>query len=852
MTIVNKIKFGSLLTLSFVALTCNNDEVTPRKYPRISTMEVSEITEVGARFNAEIIYPGNGEIVEYGFVWGQKESPIIQSNDKKIFAYDITSGRFTAEIVTTLKKNVTYYVRAYVKNEEYLVYGKSVSFISLGSGAPSISSISPIAGTLGDTVLIKGENFSYVKNNNITFFGASKSSLIASTDSTLLAYVPDDLMELNSNITVELQGNLTTSDEVFKLLPPKIGQIKPNEARSGDTLSILGVNFGNRSSQVKVLFNDSEAFIIEANRKKIEVIVPDKLTSETKIKVVVGPQEDLIDLNYLLPSLIDFNPKLISWGDTVIADVINFSDNLGSINMKLNGQEYNIISYSDNKVKFVIPNEIQEQNVIIHFNTAGFELPFNERLILKTPEIISVEPDTVNMGEIVTLNVANFHPANNFLRIKYRPKYGQPYNIIVVQPTFNSSSKIKFIVPNINDLSNRANSDAILELNARVGGSYYFSVFDLYQNIFIASPIITDFSPSQVNNVGDEVVISGKYFGDNPIAKFGNTELEIVSSSDTEIVAQIPADIFRNEKVAEYLTTNLNITRNERTGWSQNSLIIDHQTAWSWHDDSDVFFVDGGQFDQRTGYRHFKSHNDTHGYILGGKGKFTYIPENNNYRYESLKDFYEFQSYSNNWLKLPNLPMSDNSFTVHGALSHYSNIYVLVDDKHLKFDRGQNSWTELSKPGFNLGLANYFVIENRIFCAFLSSQKIYEYITDTDQWVELIDITLPAVSEANYHFTYNGKERFIISGTAYKYDPNANSWTTIGNNVSSQESIIEYEGNYYKWQGNSVLNTYNPADDSEIFEAEFPSGTGGYLFSIDSKLYFRNGTTEIVSYDINY
>ena len=41
---------------------------------------------------------------------------------------------------------------------------KTLSFISLGSEAPTITDFYPENGTLGDTITIEGKNFSYIDN----------------------------------------------------------------------------------------------------------------------------------------------------------------------------------------------------------------------------------------------------------------------------------------------------------------------------------------------------------------------------------------------------------------------------------------------------------------------------------------------------------------------------------------------------------------------------------------------------------------------------------------------------------------------------------------------------------------
>ena len=69
-----------LISLLSLLVKCNKDEVTGRDYPRIKTLPVTEITPNGARFNAEIIFRGNFEVINYGFVWSENNNPTKESS----------------------------------------------------------------------------------------------------------------------------------------------------------------------------------------------------------------------------------------------------------------------------------------------------------------------------------------------------------------------------------------------------------------------------------------------------------------------------------------------------------------------------------------------------------------------------------------------------------------------------------------------------------------------------------------------------------------------------------------------------------------------------------------------------
>ena len=73
----------------------------------------------------------------------------------------------------SLKNNTEYFVRAYLITDNVIVYGNMLSFNSKGSLGPNLLNIEPNNGVWGDTIQIKGKNFSYVNaSNKVTLFVA--------------------------------------------------------------------------------------------------------------------------------------------------------------------------------------------------------------------------------------------------------------------------------------------------------------------------------------------------------------------------------------------------------------------------------------------------------------------------------------------------------------------------------------------------------------------------------------------------------------------------------------------------------------------------------------------------------
>ena len=111
--------------------TCQKTEVATRDYPRLRTLDVSDITQTGGKFNAEIISGDPSGIIEYGFVWSQfAVSPNLGNSDNIDITGAVTGKTFSAD-VATLQTNKSYYLRSFIKTSDLLIYGRVVTFKTL-------------------------------------------------------------------------------------------------------------------------------------------------------------------------------------------------------------------------------------------------------------------------------------------------------------------------------------------------------------------------------------------------------------------------------------------------------------------------------------------------------------------------------------------------------------------------------------------------------------------------------------------------------------------------------------------------------------------------------------------------
>ncbi len=327
-----------ILFFAVVILRCNKDEPDERKWPKVITLPVTDITELGAKFNAEIVNRGDFKILSYGFVWSPKNNPTLESSERKV-VYGIPGDTgFSADIYTTLGTGITFYVRSFIKTSEYTVYGKEVEFVSLGSRGPEIISFYPMEGSWGDTITVSGKGFSAIKENNSVCFGNIKASLISSNDSLILLTVPATGNSDSVKVNVSVIGNASTASGYFKYLVPEITGISSLSGTFNDTIIINGRNFGRLKQYTSVFFtnfNSVEAEIVSCDESHIQVVVPANLSQR---EYVVNVRTVGYKAEYKQPFVLD-PPRIYS----IEPDTVFHPDEI----LTIRGENYNPVSQNN-------------------------------------------------------------------------------------------------------------------------------------------------------------------------------------------------------------------------------------------------------------------------------------------------------------------------------------------------------------------------------------------------------------------------------------------------------------------------------------------------------------------------
>jgi IPT/TIG domain len=441
---------------------CKEQEVTGRNYPRLLTREVTGISKAGATFHGDIIYRGNSEILEYGFVW-LYEDPTIENGERIYFRTSPNSNPFATEVTARHFEGQQYKVRAYVITKDHIVYGNTVDFVSQGSLGAVIDDFYPKTARLTDTVTIVGKYFSRTPALNYILFGEKLAdNVVFATDTLLRVLVPEDLIQPQAVISVSSGGSHPTP---FTLIAPAVLSVTPTAIRTCDTLVISMIGLG-PSVPVDGRINSIHCEYIGRTNDQLFLRVPylnspgNPLYPQLQVGLFVTTiTETLI---YTPSGISSVEPSLASYLDTLTIHFLNKPS--CDLRIFIDGNELPILESSGDFVRVVVPGQLSDPayNYVISVRVGEMAMP--GYLKDRSLTLFSVTPSSGSPGELVTIKGLGFHPvlANNVVCFNCQGTASGNYGQIVSGNTRELVVRIPAIPPNQIGISVFVQNKAIL------------------------------------------------------------------------------------------------------------------------------------------------------------------------------------------------------------------------------------------------------------------------------------------------------------------------------------------------------------------------------------------------------
>jgi hypothetical protein len=292
-------KTSIFILISVFCITFLIDCEKVRDEYQIETVEVREIPDSGFIFTCNIRSNKISNISEFGLEWSTDSS--FSVFERKSITTNIQIGNNSIYVNYNLYLGIKYFVKAFIKVNNSILYSKSVSLS--GSSIPPLSIIKflPEKGTWNDTISIYGTNF----NNDINNISSVKinnlpSDIIFHSDTILKVIVPDNLLQTQSFISLLTTYDTIRSLKPFTLLSPKITDFTPKIGERGTELTITGNNFNPLKDYNTIKIGNYVLETKSAKKNQLSSIIPEEMITEGiyDLSVTCGGQTAISSVKY--------------------------------------------------------------------------------------------------------------------------------------------------------------------------------------------------------------------------------------------------------------------------------------------------------------------------------------------------------------------------------------------------------------------------------------------------------------------------------------------------------------------------------------------------------------------------
>jgi N-acetylneuraminic acid mutarotase len=762
-----EIKFISFIflfiVLVFLLSDCEKEKPRPREYPRLNTLPVSEISENGATFNADVFSPGTESITDHGFVWEVSTDPAFEKSNRIILGPLDKAGKFNAVIQTTLKKGTVYNVRSYVKTPGHMVYGAPVTFVSLGSEAPRITGFEPNTAGWMDSIKITGKNFSWVPLANKVLFNKVQCLVSQSTDTTLYVRINPDINVLKNVISVDLAGNVAVhTKDTFRLTPPSISDFYPKQARWGDTLFLRGkyLNFFSYklSSNYVKLGTESCTYLGIINDSTVIFKIPNTLTTVSSgVSALINgfSIQNSQPFQLIVPVIRDYYPKQGKWGDTLrlVGKNLKYFSSLLGLSIRLGTIPCGVLNAeNDSLISVRVPYELSTVSTNPNIQNNGLSYQNSQLFQLLAPEF-SFNPKQGTWGNNITLtgNFNTIASRNSVFFDNIEARIISTSTSIMTISVPSTLSKVK------TNIIYKATPFSVSSQDTfRLTGP---AINPLWLKIEVPSGLIWT-SDSRVNSGGLAFSVDGKGYLLDYVGNLASYDPLTNSLSNL---------------------SRFNFPRQGLTG------VVNQN----------IFYAIGGV---GSGSYKFNSSNNSWSAIASinpTKGNGSALSINNIIYYGLTFDFntslldktiYEYDNINNSWSVKSTFPGSGSFFVIGGVTLNNTGYYLFSDRSFYSYDPLTNVWVQKASlpASTNIFGITSFIINNKIYAGAgrntatfgIAYDIVYVYDLGTNSW-NACSIFLGGDRFNSVTFTLNNKAYigfgFNLANLSqrdfYKFDP---------------------------------------------------------------------------------
>jgi RHS repeat-associated protein len=329
------------------------------------------------------------------------------------------------------------------------------SFYSVNT-VPNLSSLSPNSGPAGTSVTITGTNFGSAQGSSTVTFSGVTTTPTSWSNTQIAAPVP--VGTSTGNVVVNV-SNLNSNGLLFTDTSSSILALSPTSGSIGESVTIIGANFGATQGSSIVTFNGTAASPTSWSNNQIVAPVPSGASNGNVFVTVSGTPTNGYNFTVTVPAINTLSTSSGPTGTSVTITGSNFGASQGSSTVTFNGTTATPTSWSMTGIVVPVPAAAATGNVVV---TVGV-VPSNGVSFSVVPNITSLSPSSGMAGTAITIAGTGFGATQGTSTVTF--------NAMSATPTSWSNTSIVVPVP-----TGATTGNVVVSVSSLTSNGAYFDV----------------------------------------------------------------------------------------------------------------------------------------------------------------------------------------------------------------------------------------------------------------------------------------------------------------------------------------------------------------------------------------
>lgn len=335
--------------------------------------------------------------------------------------YSVWLGSTQLDVTSVVSNRITVKIPQNANSGRFVLKGKHIvessgTFTVLEpKDPPSISGFSPDSGPPGETVVIKGTNFSVKSYENSVMLGNVPVTVMSSSPNQLKVVIPQGAVTGRLQVTVLNAGIVESEDDFTVIEPFAVHDFTPKQGAPGDTVTITGSGFGTRTKDIRVTLAGVSCDVTQLDPHQIEVQIPQNAVGGT-FEVGLRDGKKSLDevkapgsFTIVIPPIIEEVSPMGGFPGTVVTITgKHFGTDSIKLRVKLGERIIKILSFTDTRIEAQIPKDAKSGKLTVEVTGKGGDVTEDEFEVWVPVKLFAFSPTKGEVGTTVVLKGQGF------------------------------------------------------------------------------------------------------------------------------------------------------------------------------------------------------------------------------------------------------------------------------------------------------------------------------------------------------------------------------------------------------------------------------------------------------------